>query len=108
MPLDACCYDGEPVADLPASLDGMYLSGAGRGAYWPAGDVSDADAGRHEIDGRGRRAERARRTRSAPSAASGSATSPPTSDAARGPCRSRDACGRYVDHFELERAGQGG
>ena len=32
-------FDGEQVAELPASLDGLYLSGAGRGAFWPAGEV---------------------------------------------------------------------
>ena len=40
--------DGETVAELPPSLDGMYLDGAGRGAFWPAGEVevSGAAAGR--------------------------------------------------------------
>ena len=42
-------FDGEQVAELPASLDGMYLSGAGRGAFWPAGEVSDVTAGKHEV-----------------------------------------------------------
>ena len=32
-------FDGEVVAELPASLEGMYLSGAGRGAFWPAGEI---------------------------------------------------------------------
>jgi len=41
-------FDGTELAELPASLDGMYLSGAGRGAFWPAGEV-DADAGTHEL-----------------------------------------------------------
>ena len=27
----------------------MYLSGAGRGAFWPAGEVSDVTAGTHEV-----------------------------------------------------------
>ena len=29
--------DGQEVADLPPSLEGFYLIGAGRGAFWPAG-----------------------------------------------------------------------
>ncbi len=32
--------DGEEVAELPPSLEGFYLTGAGRGAFWPAGDVT--------------------------------------------------------------------
>jgi hypothetical protein len=32
--------DGEDVAELPASLEGFYLTGAGRGAFWPAGEVA--------------------------------------------------------------------
>ncbi len=32
--------DDEVVAELPPSLDGMYLSGAGRGAFWPAGEAT--------------------------------------------------------------------
>jgi len=32
--------DGEEVAELPASLEGFYLTGAGRGAFWPAGEVA--------------------------------------------------------------------
>ena len=27
------------AAELPASLEGFYLVGAGRGAFWPAGDL---------------------------------------------------------------------
>jgi hypothetical protein len=32
-------YDGEEVGRLPASLDGMYFDGAGRGAFWPVGEI---------------------------------------------------------------------
>ena len=34
--------DGEEVAELPASLEGFYLTGAGRGAFWPAGEVTSS------------------------------------------------------------------
>ena len=34
--------DGEEVAELPASLEGFYLVGAGRGAFWPAGDLTSS------------------------------------------------------------------
>ena len=106
VPLEVI-YDGEVIADLPPSLDGMYLSGAGRGAYWPAG----------EIERRRRRADRDRPSappipaaspaRSARRAASGSATSPPARWPSRAPCALAQACGEYVDHYELERRGAG-
>ena len=36
--------DGEEIAKLPPSLEGFYLTGAGRGAFWPAGElVSDGE-----------------------------------------------------------------
>ncbi len=36
----AVSVDGQEVAQLPASLEGFYLVGAGRGAFWPAGELS--------------------------------------------------------------------
>ncbi len=41
--------DGEEAAELPASLEGFYLTGAGRGAFWPAGEVATED-GQVEIE----------------------------------------------------------
>jgi hypothetical protein len=38
VPLVVEAPGGSPV-ELPPSLDGMYLDGAGRGAFWPAGEV---------------------------------------------------------------------
>jgi hypothetical protein len=35
--------DGEEVAELPSSLEGFYLTGAGRGAFWPVGELAAAD-----------------------------------------------------------------
>jgi hypothetical protein len=32
----------QAIAELPASLEGFYLTGAGRGAFWPAGEVSSS------------------------------------------------------------------
>ncbi|MDQ3573068.1 MAG: hypothetical protein M3383_09450 [Actinomycetota bacterium] len=34
--------EGEEVARLPPSLEGFYLIGAGRGAFWPAGSATGA------------------------------------------------------------------
>ena len=36
---------GEEVAELPPSLEGFYLTGAGRGAFWPAGEIETDDDG---------------------------------------------------------------
>jgi len=41
--------DGEEVAELPPSLEGFYLTGAGKGAYWPAGEL-DSEGGPAEIE----------------------------------------------------------
>jgi hypothetical protein len=41
--------DGEEVADLRPSLEGFYLTGAGRGAFWPAGEL-DSVGGPVEIE----------------------------------------------------------
>ena len=34
--------DGQVIGDLPPSLEGLYLSGAGRGAFWPVGEYSSS------------------------------------------------------------------
>lgn len=34
--------NGRPVAELPPSLEGIYLAQEGRGAFWPAGEVEVA------------------------------------------------------------------
>ena len=80
----------------------MYLSGAGRGAFWPAGEITD-------------RRGRARGHASAPpSPAASPARSTPAAcvwlgDLAASPVgdprtsRSPSACDRYVDHYAYER-----
>ena len=35
--------DGVEFAELPPSLEGFYLVGAGRGAFWPAGELQSDD-----------------------------------------------------------------
>ncbi len=102
----AVLFDGEPVASLPASLEGMYLSGAGRGAFWPAGEVT-ADAGRHQVTVRAAEPEGlagtldARRLVWLGDLAASPAIEPETVPLAR-------ACERYVDHYAYDRrAGDG-
>ena len=97
-------FDGERVADLPASLDGMYLSGAGRGAYWPAGDVRGADAGEHEVtvqaaDPGGLAGTLDARRLVWLGALAASPTTPPRTVALA------DACDQYVDHYTYQRKG---
>jgi hypothetical protein len=96
-------YEGEPIAHLPASLDGMYLSGAGRGAFWPAGEFESGRSGTRTI------AVRA----DAPSGlqdALGVERRVWLGDLAATPVADpkaelmAEACGDYVDHFTLERA----
>jgi hypothetical protein len=98
-------FDEIEVARLPASLEGMYLSGAGRGAFWPAGSV-DADAGLHEIEVRAERPDGledllgARRLVWLGDLAASPETSPRTVELP-------DACDRFVDRFAYERRGTG-
>ncbi len=80
---------GEEIARLPPTLEGMYLDGAGRGAFWPAGSFEAAP----------RRASRSRwrppkpggidGLRSAASGASGSASSRRPRSAILGPSSRR-------------------
>lgn len=96
--------DGEDVAELPPSLEGFYLVGAGRGAFWDAGDLESAGgpveieveaaepSGLQDALGVERRVWLGR-------VALTSADSPRATTIG-------EACGSYVDHFE--RAGDGG
>lgn len=90
--------DGEELAELPPSLEGFYLVGAGRGAFWAAGEfdapggpveVSVAPAepsGLQDLLGVERRVWLGR-------VALTSATPPGTRSFSR-------SCGEYVDHYE--------
>ncbi|MQA74150.1 MAG: hypothetical protein GEU88_07405 [Solirubrobacterales bacterium] len=100
-------FDGETLARLPPSLDGMYLSGAGRGAFWPAGELRSGHPGAREVTVRALEPTGLqdafgveRRVWLGDLAAS------PVAGAGEVPIAR--ACGRYVDHFTLERRGEGG
>ncbi len=41
--------NGEQIAELPPSLEGFYLTGAGRGAFWPAGEVATSSDGEADV-----------------------------------------------------------
>ena len=100
-------FDGEQVAELPASLEGMYLSGAGRGAFWPAGEVADASAGAHELTVRAADPSGlagtlgARRLVWLGDAAASPVTAPRSTTIAA-------ACDRYVDHYAYSKNGGNG
>ncbi len=99
-------YDGRTVAELPASLEGMYLSGAGRGAYWPAGQIDTGDSSSAEIIVRAREAGGladalgARRLVWLGNLAA--SQNPPRTVALSA------ACDRYVDHYAYEKNGGNG
>lgn len=95
-------FDGEQVAELPASLDGLYLSGAGRGAFWPAGEVRDATAGTHEVTVRAADPGGLAGTLDARRLVwLGDLAASPTTPPLTVPLA--DACGHYVDHFAYDR-----
>jgi hypothetical protein len=105
VPLEVLAGD-RVLAELPASLEGMYLSGAGRGAFWPAGTIeappADLEITVRAADPGGiEAAVNARRlVWLGDLAASRAAT------AETGPLAA--ACGRYVDHFAYFKNGGGG
>jgi hypothetical protein len=99
-------YEGRPIAHLPPSLDGMYLSGAGRGAFWPAGGFSSSGAGTRTIsvraaDPTGLQDALGVERRVWLGDLAASSTDEPRAELMK------DACGDYVDHFTLERGKKG-
>jgi hypothetical protein len=99
-------YEGEPIAKLPPSLDGMYLSGAGRGAFWPAGEFSSEESGEATITVRATKPTGLQD-------ALGVERRVWLGDLAASPIAEpkaelmSDSCDEYVDHFTLERRGGG-
>ncbi len=91
--------DGAEVAELPPSLEGFYLTGAGRGAFWPGGEVV-TNGGPVEIEVSAdepsalQRALGVTRTSWLGTVALISQDEPSTS---------AEACGEYVDHYEIDR-----
>jgi hypothetical protein len=91
--------DGADVAEMPPSLEGFYLTGAGRGAFWPGGEVV-TDGGPVEIEVSAdepsalQRALGVKRTSWLGTVALISQDEPRIS---------AEACGEYVDHYEVDR-----
>ena len=105
VPLEVL-FNGEPVAELPPSLEGMYLSGAGRGAFWPAGTVEAPGVGPSAVEVRAAEPTGLQDALGVPrrvwlgDLAAGPVVRPATEAIA-------DACAGYVDHFRLHRRGRG-
>ncbi len=99
--------DGEQVAGLPPSLDGMYLTSAGRGAFWPAGELDSSRSGTRTISVR---AEDPTGLQDALGVERrvwlGALGVMPVVQPQEIPMA--DACERYLDRFTLSRRGKGG
>jgi hypothetical protein len=99
VPLEVV-HDGEVLAALPSSLDGMYLSAAGRGAFWPAGEI-EADGTTtievHAAEPNGLQDALGVPRRVWLGDLAASLRRPPNTE------RMAAACDAYVDHFRLER-----
>ena len=90
--------DGDEVAELPPSLEGFYLTGAGRGAFWPVGGTT-SDGGPVVVEVRAAEPSELQDLlgverevwlgRIAFSSAAGSRST-----------SLHGACGEYVDHYE--------
>jgi hypothetical protein len=97
---------GEVVADLPPSLEGMYLSGAGRGAYWSAGVIEAGGVAPTEATVRAADPGGLAGALGAPRRVwLGDLAASPVSEPQTMPLD--QACDRYVDHYSLERGGRG-
>ena len=96
--------DGAEVASLPASQDGMYLAGAGRGAFWPAGELAGAEAGTHEITVRAAEPAGLAGTLGARRLVwLGDLAATPSGDPQT--LALAEACDRYVDRYAYDRKG---
>ncbi len=100
-------FNGRPVAELPPSLDGMYLSAAGRGAFWPAGEIEiPSSPGPAVIEVRAAEPTGLQDALGVPRRVwLGDLAASPATSAATEPIA--DACGDYVDHFRLARRANG-
>jgi hypothetical protein len=98
--------DGQVVATLPPSLEGMYLSGAGRGAFWPAGEIEAGGAAPTEVSIRAADPGGLAGALGAPRRVwLGDLAASPVAEPQTVPLHT--ACGSYVDHYTLDRRGKG-
>lgn len=99
-------FEGERVAELPPSLDGMYLSAAGRGAFWSAGTIEAPAAGSSVVEVRAAEPTGLQDALGVPRRVwLGDLAASPVGEPATESMA--DACGDYVDSFRLDRRGKG-
>ena len=91
--------DGAEVAELPPSLEGFYLTGAGRGAFWPAGEAA-TDGGPVEVEVSAGRPSGLQRALGVTRTIWLGTVALTSQD---GPKTSAEACGEYIDHYEIDR-----
>jgi hypothetical protein len=105
VPLDVI-YDSQVIGTLPASLEGMYLSGSGRGAYWNVGRIEAGGVAPTEITVRAQAPGGLADALDAPRRVwLGDIAASPVA-----PSRTESleaACNAYVDHYTLDRGGKG-
>ncbi len=94
--------DGDVIAELAPSLDGMYIDGAGGSAFWPAGELTAAAPGAVEIELRAKRPSGLQRALGVErrvwlGAIAVTSSADPVNRELRG------GCGAYVDHFRFQR-----
>ena len=89
--------DGEEIASLPPSLEGLYLTSAGRGAFWPAGEL-ETDGGEAEIVIEAAKPSALQQALGVERRA-WIGTLALSADRKPVQLPLSDACGRYVDHF---------
>ena len=85
--------------ELPPSLDGMYLTHQGQGAFWPAGEARGRGGGPTTVTVSAARPSRLQRLLGVKRQVwlgTLAATRPGARQVAL-----HDACGRYVDHFTV-------
>jgi hypothetical protein len=99
--------EGEVVAELPPTLDGMYLDGAGRGAFWPAGEISRPGSGPIEVTVRAVEPDGLQDALGVEHRVWLGDLAASPADGGRATSSFSDACGSYVDHFRLDKRGGG-
>jgi hypothetical protein len=86
-------------AELPPSLDGMYLTHQGQGAFWPAGDLTAAHGGALTVTVSAARPTALQRRLGVDRRVWLGTLAATRPGASQVPLS--QACGRYVDHFVL-------
>ena len=98
--------DGEVIAEMAPSLEGMYIDGAGGSAFWPAGELTASAPGAVEVEVRAKRPSGLQRALGVErrvwlGAIAATSSADPVKRELPG------GCGAYVDHFRFQRGEAG-